>query len=325
MIGLSGIGSYVPKEKISVDEIASHFDLERRGRIGVKNVPHESKLTATQMAVIASKGAMEDAGVTPLSIDLIMNTQASTHDYLMWQVSGAIQNELQAWNSTFLDIYQGCSGFVAGLVAAKRFLQADENIDTILVNTSEKWEAAIKKRIIGGYVFGEAGVAAIVQRYSKGNFILGHSMIGRGDLNDVSRMEIGAINLPEKTHDEEWYYYHITNIEKAKKVMIPINIDMFYKVGEEAIRNSGLAWEDINYMIFPNIRFGVFEKMIEKFKVDPKRTNLRYIEETGDCSTADALLNYHRMLNDGILQKGDNVLILSQGAGTTWAAVVIQV
>lgn len=325
MIGLTGIGTYIPEGKKSVDEIASHLDLKTREKIGIKNVLYENKLTATEMAIAASKMAIKEAKLSPLDIDLIVNTQASLQDYLVWQVSAAVQDKLKARNAIFFDMYQGCSGFIAGLITAKRFLETGDGMKSVLVSTSEKWDTTIKQRVLGGYVWGEAGAATLVQKNSPGNFILGHSMICRGELNDVSRMRVGTINPPIESNPKDWYYYDMTNIDKAKKHMIPINIDLFHKVADQAITNSQLSWQDIDYVIFPNIDFGIFDKFLSKFQVERERTNYRYISETGDCSTADALLNYYRMLIDGLLQKGDHVLIVSQGAGVTWSALVIQV
>ena len=326
MIGISGIGIYEPQKKITIEELGTHLSIEERDKIGVKSVPIETSLTTTQMAVIASKNAIEDAGIVPLDIDLIINTQASLHDYLLWQVSAAIQNELQACNARFFDVYQGCSGFITGLITAKKFLQGDDGEETILVNTSEKWDVSIKDKILGGLVFGEGGTAAIVQKNSKGNFILGYGMISRGNLNDVSRMTMGAINHPSQIDfDEEDYYYKVTNLEKAKKEMIPINVDLFYQVGEQAVKNSGLTMADISHLIFPNVGFGLFEKVVDRYDMDLNQTNYRYVQETGDCGTVDTLLSYHRMLRDEQLQKDDHVLILAQGAGATWVAIVIKV
>lgn len=301
MVGISGIGVYIPGGKIDIQELNTQLSLEERNKIGIKSVFYESKLTATQMAVVASREAVVDAGISPLDIDLIINTQSSLHDYLMWQVSAAIQYELQACNSSFFDIYQGCSGFIVGLITSKQYLLSGD-VNTVLVNTSEKWDESIKDRLVGKLAFGEGGVAAIIQRNSNRNFILGYSIICRGNLNDVSRMNIGTINPPNKDNRNDCYY-RVTNLLKAKQEMIPINTDMFFKVGEQAIKNSGLSIKDINHIIFPNVGFGLFEKVANRFGIPLSNSNHRYVDKTGDCATVDALMSYYRMLEDEIIKK----------------------
>ena len=88
--------------------------------------------------------------------------------------------------------------------------------------------------------------------------------------------------------------------------------------------NSGLKLEDIKHLIFPSVGFGVFEKMAKKFEVPLENTNFRYVQNSGDGSTVDSLLSYYRMKKDQIIKEGDNVLVIGQGAGATWSAVVLR-
>lgn len=329
MIGISGIGIYEPQNKEGLESIFADGNHNQKKKIlGVEKLPIEKNLTATEMAIEASKRALDDAKLDPLDIDIVINTQASLHDYLIWQVSAEVQEKIGASNSYFFDVYQGCTGFIMGLIIAKQFLNSDDRTKRILLCTSEKWEPSINEtRTVGKLIFADGGAAAILEINCSNNIILGYSMVGKGHLNDVSRMQIGAINKPKdiEHNNEKFYSYNMVNMGKALKQMIPINLDTFFQVGKEAIYNSGLELDDINHIIFPSVGFGLFEKIIKKFNVSLDNTNFRYVNTSGDGSTVDGIQSYYRMRRDGILDEGDKVLIIGQGAGATWAAVVIQV
>lgn len=325
MIGITGIGAYIPENRLTIDEIAIGYREEEKRRTGIEKVLYEPNLSATDMAVIASERAIKEASISPLDIDWIINTQATMPDYLTWQVSGKIQQDIGATNASFFDLHQNCSGMITGLITAKNYLAGDENNNVILVNTSEKWDATVKSRMIGKLIMGEAGVAAVVQKNSIGNFILGHSQIGHGNLHDVARMLVGTQNPPYNSYKEEDYYYRVIDDEKARKEMLPINIELFYEVGIRAVENSKLVLGDIDHIIFPNAGFGLFEKVMAKFEMPLDKTNYKYVANTGDCGSVDMMLNYFRMLNDNMLTKGEHVLLIAQGAGTTWTALVIEV
>lgn len=325
MIGITGIGVYVPESKLTIDEIASDFDEDFRTKTGIKSVLYESELTATDMAVIASNRAIEDADTSSEYIDWIINTQATMPDYLTWQVAGKVQDEIGAVNAAFFDLYQNCSGFITGLITAKSFIAGDKNVNTVLVNTSEKWDETVPERMVGKLVMGEAAVAAIVQENSSGNLILGYGQIGKGNLHDMARMQVGTLHPLRENNPKEDYYYRVVDGEKARTDMIPINIDLFYKVGVMAVENSGLVMSDIDYIIFPNAGYGLFEKVAMTFRMPLKQTNYQYVSHTGDCGSVDMLLNYYRMKQDGLLKKENHVLMLAQGAGMTWTALVIEV
>lgn len=325
MIGITGIGAYIPENKLTIDEIAIGYSREEKRQTGIETVLYEPDFSATDMAVIASKRAINEASISPLEIDWIINTQATMPDYLTWQVSGKIQQDIGAANASFFDLYQNCSGMITGLITAKNYLAGDENNNVVLVNTSEKWDATVKSRMIGKLIMGEAGVAAVVQKNSTGNFILGHSQIGHGYLHDVARMLVGTKNPPYNSNEEEDYYYRVVKDEKARKEMLPINIELFYEVGIRAVENSKLVLSDIEHIIFPNAGFGLFEKVMAEFEMPLDKTNYKYVANTGDCGSVDMMLNYFRMLKDNMLTKGEHVLLIAQGAGTTWTALVIEV
>lgn len=324
MIGFSGVGVYVPKERIYIEQLAPELSAEERKCFGAYSVLHEPSLTATEMAIEASKEAIKDAGIQPTDIDLIINTQATLHDYLMWSVSAEIQNQLGARNAVFFDMFQGCSGFLAAMIVAESFIRSKE-AKTVLVNSSEKWDACLPTRRMGRMVYGECGAAVILQEDSQGSHIIGHSDISRGEFNDISRMQIGTINPPNKQYEDSSCFYNAVNIEKSRQQMIPVNIDYFYQVGKQAVESSGLTLNDVDFIIFPNVGFGLFQKIIDRYEFDIEKTNFCYAAETGDCGPGDVILSYYRVLKSGKLKKGDNVLILTQGSGFTWMAMIIKV
>ncbi|HHU53508.1 MAG TPA: hypothetical protein GXZ43_05455 [Clostridiaceae bacterium] len=325
MIGISGLGNYVPETKCLVSDICKDLNTDELRKIGVESVPRETQNTAAEMATIASKRALDDAGIKPVDLDLIINTQAGLHDHLLWQVSAKIQSDLGAGNANFVDLYQGCSGFMFALILAKQILSATETNSHILINTGEKWSESIQGYRTNKIVFGEAAVAAVVDNKSTGNFILGHSLLSDGSLHDISMMSMGTSNPPRLIKNKEDYFYSVRNLEKAKKNLIPVNIERFHRVGLEAVKNSNLTFEDISSIIFPSVGFGLFEKVMATFEFPLEKTNFRYVKHTGDCGSVGEMLSYHRMINDQLIKKGDNVLILSQGAGFTWSAIVIEV
>ncbi|MCB5050634.1 3-oxoacyl-[acyl-carrier-protein] synthase III C-terminal domain-containing protein [Streptococcus mutans] len=324
MIGISGIGLYKPTI-MSICDVEPDKSEDELKKLGIDMVPIEDNLMATEMAIVASRRALENAGLDANDLDVIVDTQASMHDYLVWQVSAEIQSKLGAQNAYFFDLYQACSGFIMGLVVAKQFLKSDPSINRFLLCTSEKWSPSLETRTVGKLVFADGGAAAILEKDCVDNIILGHSFIGRGNLNDVSRMQVGAVSPPSQENPATDYFYRMTNMEKAVNEMIPININLFYKVGLDAILKSNLTLNDVNHLILPSVGFGLFEKIVNKFGIPIENTNYKYVAKSGDGSTIDALVSYKQMIDDKILKKKDNVLILGQGAGATWAAIVLKV
>ena len=325
MIGIKSFGKYLPENNISVGELLPHLNSKQKAKIGVKHSLLEKEFTATEMAIIASKNAIKKAKISPDEIDLVISCQAGTSDYLAWQTSGKIQEEIKATNAGFIDVYQGCCGFISSMRIARNTLVAEKNIRNILVCSGEKWENVIEKRIVGGYVFSDGASATIISRENTNNLILGFGLTGRGDFVNISKIKAGRINGLD-TPNPKHKYYDITNenpkgLEELKKV----NLKIYLSTAKKALQDAKCSMKDIDYIIFPNGRLDFTDKLLTAFNINKEKTNYQYIKTTGDLSTADAMVNYQRMLEDKLINKGQKVLVLSQGAGMSWAATILQV
>ena len=259
-------------------------------------------------------------------IDLIISCQAGLPDYLVWQTAGKVQHQLNATNASFVDFYQGCCSFVAAMRYAKNTLIAEDAINNVLVCTGEKWENVIRNRAVGGYVFSDGACAAVLSRDCRNNVIKGFGSTGRGGFNSVSKMDIGRLN-GFNLEDTDAYYYDIRK-ETPSEILEDLkmsNLKTYLNTANKALLDAGYTLNDIDFIIFPSGRFDFTHKLIKAFNIEKERTNYKYIAELGDTSTADAMLNYQLLLNDKIIRKNDLVLILTQGAGMSWASIIIQV
>ncbi len=324
MIGISGIGAYIPEHSIPISELIPNITEDKIKSFGVQSILWEPKLSAIEMAEKASRMAIDNAGINVEEIDTIINTQASIHDYLMWIAAADLQYRLGARNASFFDIYQGCSGFVEGIKIAECLIESGR-AEKVLVASAEKWDCAIRKRYIGKMVYGEGGAAVVVEKDCRSNVVLGHSHISLGYFNDISRIQIGAQNPPENEHMLSEYDFSVVNLEKSKNELLPINIENFYIVGEKAAADSGITVKDLNAIIFPSAGFGLMEKVIKRYDFDLSATNHEYMSHAGDCGTVDVIISLYRMLKDKKIKKGDNVLILAQGAGFVWNSIIIKI
>lgn len=324
MVGISGVGAYIPQHSILVSKLIPGVTEEDLKRIGVESVLWEPELSAIEMAEKSSRMAVSNAGIDVEDIDMIINTQASVHDYLMWIAAADLQYRLGAKNASFLDIYQGCSGFIEGIKIAESFIESGR-ARRVLVASAEKWDCSIRKRFIGRMVYGECGAAVVVEKDCRYNTLLGHSHISLGYMNDISRIPVGTQNPPENEHPLSDYDFSVVNLEKSKNELLPVNIENFYIVGEKAAANAGISLKDLNAIIFPCAGFGLLEKVIKRYDFDLSATNHEYVSRSGDCGSADVIMSLYRMLNDKKLKKDDNVLILGQGAGFVWNSIVIKI
>ena len=112
---ITGVGGYVPEKVYDNAYMESIVDtndewITRRTGIKERHISADNEYT-TDMATIAAKRAIENAGLTPEDIDLIMLATV-TPDYFTPACACIVQSNLGAVNAAAFDYNAACSGFV---------------------------------------------------------------------------------------------------------------------------------------------------------------------------------------------------------------------
>ena len=121
-----GTGSYVPVQVVTNDDLAKIVDTNDEwitGRTGIRERRVVMEDGTSHMAAEAARRALDNAGVKPEELDLILlGTTSPDHCF----PSGAceVQGALGAVNACAFDISAACSGFLFALNTMQAFIQA---------------------------------------------------------------------------------------------------------------------------------------------------------------------------------------------------------
>ena len=124
-----GLGSYIPKKVVTNDDFAKFLDTSDEWiteRTGIKErhiADHITEKPST-MAVEAAKKAIEDAGIDPKDIDLIV-TACTTPDLVIPSMSCVVHEAIGASeNCGCFDVNSACPGFVAAFNTVQSFIES---------------------------------------------------------------------------------------------------------------------------------------------------------------------------------------------------------
>lgn len=119
-----GTGSCLPAAKVTNDWLSTKMDTSDEwivSRTGIRERRIAREETTTDMAEQAARLALEDAGIAPEDLDLIL-VGTITADHVTPSAACELQARLGAGNAMAFDINAACSGFLFALESADAFL-----------------------------------------------------------------------------------------------------------------------------------------------------------------------------------------------------------
>ena len=123
---ICGTGSYVPPYSMDNNDIAKLVETSDewiRERTGVVRRHVIQEETTVSMAARAGQSALENAGIKPEEVDLILVSTISSNVILPCAAC-EVQRELGAVNATCFDLNAACTGFLLGYNTAAAYLAA---------------------------------------------------------------------------------------------------------------------------------------------------------------------------------------------------------
>ena len=133
-----GTGSYLPAKILTNSDLAASVDtsdewIQQRTGIRQRHIAAEGEL-ASDLALQASRRALEMAGITADRLDLVI-VATTTPDMVFPSTACILQSKLGIKGMPAFDVQAVCSGFVYGLAVADNFIRAGEARCALVVGT----------------------------------------------------------------------------------------------------------------------------------------------------------------------------------------------
>ena len=332
-VGIVGVGTYLPKKIMTAKEISektngiwSEEAVALKLGIVQKYVPGEDDGTQ-EMGVRAAKACLENTGVDPKDIDVILCIGEEWKEYPLTTSAIYIQDQLGAVNAWGIDVQNRCCTCVAAMEIAKSMLIADDDIDTIMV--------------VGGYRNGDfvdyadkdmsmmfnlgAGGGAIILKKNYGkNLLLASKIMSDGSISRTAGVEIGGIVNPfTKDNIEEGYKsLRLMDAKKMKDRLNEVSMPNWYHCIDESLRKAGLTRADITYLDVLHMKRSGHYAMLKELGL--REDQSIYLENYGHVGQIDQILSLELALKEGKVKDGDVVCMIAAGIGYAWAANVIK-
>src|SRR5438477_11854292 len=198
-VSIIGTGSYVPEKILTNADLSKMVDTSDEWittRTGIKERRIAAKDEHTSdMATKSALAAIEQAGISPQEIDLILLATA-TPDMLFPATACLVQTRIGATRAACLDVSAACAGFLFAVEIAQQFITS-HTYETVLVIGAEKLSSITDWTDRNTCVlFGDGAGAAILQNREGTHGLLTAVMGADGAKADLLFMPGGGSRCP---------------------------------------------------------------------------------------------------------------------------------
>ncbi|GFN36507.1 3-oxoacyl-ACP synthase III [Tepidimicrobium xylanilyticum] len=322
-VGITGIGSFVPEKVLTNFDLSQMVDTSdewivtrtgiRERRIVEKNV------STSDIATIAAREALIDGKVDPKEIDLIIVATA-TPDMFFPATASIVQKNIQATNAAAFDISVGCSGFIYGLSIGYNMVRAG-TCKKVLVIGGETLSKIVNWEDRNTCVlFGDGAGACILEKCEKGFGFLSFDLGSDGEGGHLLSQPAGGSRLPA-SFDTVSNKLHTIKMDGREVFKFAVRI--IEKSSEAVLKSANLSLEDIDYLIPHQANIRIIQSAKNKLKLDDDKIYIN-LDRYGNMSAASIPVALNEAYRDGLLKRGDIILLVAFGAGLSWGSTILK-
>ena len=317
------VGSYVPERILTNGELEKMVDtsdewITTRTGIKERRLAAENEFTS-DMAARAAERALEKAAITPEQVDLII-VATITPDMPFPNTACLVQQKIGARRAAAFDIEAACSGFIFALEIGQQFIMS-RTYETVLVIGAERLSSIVNWKDRNTCVlFGDGAGAAILQHRPDAHGLLTACMGADGDKAMLLCMPGGGSRIPATIESVEAGLHHL---QMDGKETYKNAVTAMHNAALEALRRCEVDISQIKLVIPHQANRRIIDAVAERLAVKPGQMFVN-LDKFGNTSAASVAIALDAAVTQGLLQRGDLVLMVVFGAGLTWAAAVIE-
>lgn len=319
---IAGYGSAVPAKVLTnadLEKLVDTSDEWIRSRTGIeRRHVAENGTTTLTLAIEAARNALDDAGLTPADLDMIL-LGTLTPDVGFPATACLLQSAIGATNAAAFDFNAACSGFIYGLQLADALIRCQTHRNILLIGSETLSHIVNWKDRNTCVLFGDAAGAAIVSRSPDASSERG--LIGtftRSDGDDPEMLcRIGGGTRPVTSPEQN--YIQMSGRDVFKRAVTAMG-----DAAERILHEHGFTGDDVDLLIPHQANIRIIEATAKRIGIPMEKVYVN-IQEYGNTSAATIPVCLAEAKREGKLKPGDLVVMVAFGAGMTWGSALMRV
>lgn len=320
-----GTGRGVPEGVLTnsdLEQMVETSDEWITTRTGIKNRYIVKPGTPiSDLATEAARSALDKAGLRPDQVDyLILGTV--TGDMKFPAAANFVQAKLGLVNAATFDIAAACSGFLYALEMGDSLIRAGRG-KVVLVVGGEVLTSMVNWEDRSTCVpFGDGAGAAVLVPSEDGNDsgVLSTYTGSNGELYHLLYSPGGGSQHPAMNRDLP---SDLFTIKMAGNEVFKHAVKTMGDAATEALARAELKEDDIDMLIPHQANLRIIDATAKRLKLDHEKVYIN-VDRYGNTSAASIPIALDEANEQGLIKKGDILLMVAFGAGFTWASSAIR-
>ncbi len=312
---ITGTGSYLPPRIVTNDELAKKLDtsdewIRERTGIRQRHIAEQSQ-ASSDLALEASRRALEAAGLTAADIDLII-VATSTPDYIFPSTACLLQAKLGVKGCAALDVQAVCSGFVYALATADSMIKNKMAKKALVVG------AEVFSRILDwndratAVLFGDGAGAVVLQAGEQPGV---HASVLHADGSQVGILSVPGNVCGGKIIGSPF-------LQMQGKEVFKLAVRVLDESAREAAALAAVKLEDIDWLIPHQANVRILEATAKRMGL-PRERLVVTVDHHANTSAASVPLALDEYVRAGKIKPSHKVMLQGVGGGFTWGASLV--
>jgi len=312
---IAGTGKYLPQRILTnadLEKMVETTDEWIKSRTGIehRHIAADDEFTS-DLAHKAGLAALEDAGLTPSDIDLVL-VGTTTPDLIFPNVGCLVQEKLGIKSCPAFSLEAACSGFLYSLVVADQFIRLGQARRALVIG------AETMSRIIDWtdretcVLFGDGAGAVILEAAEEGGIL--YSTLGAdGRYSDLLYASSG-VSLRQREG---------AALRMKGNEVFKVAVKTLENLVDDVVEKNNLEQGQIDWLIPHQANIRIISATAKRLKLPMERVILT-VRDHGNTSAASVPMALDTAIRDGRIKRGDLLLLEAFGGGFTWGASLIR-
>lgn len=326
-------GSYVPERRVKTREMEAWTFENRLGqpyhvlaaevieKTGIEERRYAASDEATSdLAARAGKQALENAGVHPDDVDLVL-LATSTPDYHVPKCAPLVAHKLGMHGVPAYDFGKDCTGFIEALEAASYYIRAERHERILVIGADICSRLVNPKNKASAILFGDGAGALLLGAGDEPErgFLLAVSG-SQGEDYDKLYIPAGGSALPHNTELSDLQFRLVSDPD-----MVATFGRQTLAVGlERVLAERGLSPENLDLLVPHQASLRLIESVCQALDI-PRTKVVMTADRFGNTGAASVAMALDTAQKDGRLKPGSLVGLVAFGAGLSWISALVRI